>query len=77
MHSMAMAERLWEMSRAERDRVGLVVLGVTLPLLTNCPQGDRLERELKEVKTAFALHQEQVGVQVTNLSASTSTLFSE
>ena len=31
-------------------------------------QGDRLEQELREVKTAFALHQEQVGVQVTNLS---------
>ena len=37
MHSVVMAERLWEMSRAERDRVGLVVLGVTLPLLTNFP----------------------------------------
>ena len=37
MHSMAMAERLWEMSRVERDRVGLIVLGVTLSLLTNCP----------------------------------------
>ena len=37
MHSVAMAERLWEMSRAERDRVGLVVLGVAFPLLTNCP----------------------------------------
>ena len=24
-------------------------------------QGDRLERELREVKAAFALHQEQVG----------------
>ena len=36
-----------------------------------------MERELREVKAAFALHQEQVGVQVTNLSASTSTLFSE
>ena len=36
MHSVAMAERLWEMSRAERDRVGLVVLGVALPVLTNC-----------------------------------------
>ena len=32
---------------------------------------------MREVKAAFALHQEQVGVQVTNLSASTSTLFSE
>ena len=37
MHSVAMAERLWEMSRAERDRVGLVVLGVALPVLTNYP----------------------------------------
>ena len=37
MHSVAMAERLWEMSRAERDRVGLIVLGVALPLLTNRP----------------------------------------
>ena len=37
MHSVVMAEQLWEMSRAERDRVGLVVLGVTLPLLTNFP----------------------------------------
>ena len=37
MHSVAMAERLWEMSRAERDRVGLVVLGVALPVLTNRP----------------------------------------
>ena len=36
-----------------------------------------MERELREVKAAFALHQEQVGIQVTNLSASTSTLFSE
>ena len=36
-----------------------------------------MERELREVKAAFALHREQVGVQVTNLSASTSTLFSE
>ena len=36
-----------------------------------------MERELREVKAAFALHQERVGVQVTNLSASTSTLFSE
>ena len=35
MHSVAMAERLWEMSKAEQDRVGLVVLGVTLSLLTN------------------------------------------
>ena len=35
MHSVAMAERLWEMSRAKQDRVGLVVLGVALPLLTN------------------------------------------
>ena len=32
---------------------------------------------MREVKAAFALHQEQVGVQVTNLSTSTSTLFSE
>ena len=39
MHSVAMAERLWEMSRAERDRVGLVVLGVALPVLTNRPLG--------------------------------------
>ena len=37
MHSVAMADRLWEMSRAERDRVGFVVLGVALPLLTNRP----------------------------------------
>ena len=37
MHSVAMAERLWEMSRAERDQVGLVVLGVAHPVLTNCP----------------------------------------
>ena len=37
MHSVAMAEQLWEMSRAERDRVGLVVLGVALSLLTNRP----------------------------------------
>ena len=37
MHSVAMAERLWEMSRAERDRVGLVVLGVALPVLINRP----------------------------------------
>ena len=37
MHSVAMAEQLWEMSRTERDRVGLVVLGVALPMLTNCP----------------------------------------
>ena len=37
MHSVAMAERLWEMSRTERDRVGLVVLGVALPVLTNRP----------------------------------------
>ena len=37
MHSVAMAERLWEMSRVERDRVGLVVLGVALPVLTNRP----------------------------------------
>ena len=36
MHGVAMAERLWEMSRAERDRVGLVVSGVTLSLLINC-----------------------------------------
>ena len=36
MHSVAMAERLWEMSRAEQDQVGLVVSGVTLSLLTNC-----------------------------------------
>ena len=36
MHSVAMAERLWEMNRAERDWVGLVVSGVTLPLLINC-----------------------------------------
>ena len=36
-----------------------------------------MERELREVKAAFTLHQEQVRVQVTNLSASTSTLFSE
>ena len=36
MHSVAMAERLWEMSKAEQDQVGLVVLGVTLSLLTNC-----------------------------------------
>ena len=32
---------------------------------------------MREVKAAFTLHQEQVGVQVTNLSVSTSTLFSE
>ena len=32
---------------------------------------------MREVKAAFALHQEQVGVQVTNLSVSISTLFSE
>ena len=37
MHSVAMAERLWEMNRAERTRVGLVVLGVALPVLTNRP----------------------------------------
>ena len=37
MHSIAMAERLWEMSRAKQDRVGLIVLGVAFPLLTNCP----------------------------------------
>ena len=36
MHSVAMAEQLWEMSRAKRDRVGLVVSGMTLPLLINC-----------------------------------------
>ena len=36
-----------------------------------------MERELREVKAAFTLHQEQVGVQVTNLSTSTSMLFSE
>ena len=36
-----------------------------------------MERELREIKAAFAVHQEQVGVQVTNLSALTSTLFSE
>ena len=35
MHSVAMAERLWEMSRAEWDRVELIVSGVTLSLLTN------------------------------------------
>ena len=32
---------------------------------------------MREVKTAFTVHQEQVGVQVTNLSALISTLFSE
>ena len=37
MHSVVMAERLWEMNRAERDRVGLIVLGVALPVLTNRP----------------------------------------
>ena len=42
MHSVAMAEQLWEMSRAERDRVGLVVLGVALPVLTNRPLGRSL-----------------------------------
>ena len=35
MHSVVMAERLWEMSRAERDWVGLVVSGVTLASLIN------------------------------------------
>ena len=34
MHGVTMAERLWEMNRAERDRVGLVVSGTTLSLLT-------------------------------------------
>ena len=78
MHSVIMADRLWEMIKVKRDQVGLVVSGVTLPLLINCSfQGDRLERELREVKATFALHMEQVGVQITNLSASTSTLFSE
>ena len=37
MHSVAMVEQLWEMNQAERDQVGLVVLGVALPLLTNRP----------------------------------------
>ena len=37
MHSVAMAERVWELSRVERDRVGLIVSGVTLSLLTNRP----------------------------------------
>ena len=37
MHGIAMVEQLWEMSRAEQDRVGLVVSGTILPLLTNCP----------------------------------------
>ena len=37
MHSMAMAERLWEMSRAERDRVR--VIGLALPVLANHPLG--------------------------------------
>ena len=32
---------------------------------------------MREVKATFALHQEQVGIQVTNLSALTSMLFSE
>ena len=35
MHSVAMAERLWEMSRAERDRVR--VIGLALPVLANHP----------------------------------------
>ena len=35
MHSVAMAERLWEMSRAERDRVR--VIGLALPVLANRP----------------------------------------
>ena len=35
MHSVAMVERLWEMSRAKRNRVGFVVLGMALSLLTN------------------------------------------
>ena len=33
MHGIAMVERLWEMSRAERDWVGLIVSGTTLSLL--------------------------------------------
>ena len=37
MHSIAMVEQLWELSRAERDWVGLIVLEVALPLLTNRP----------------------------------------
>ena len=37
MHSVAMAERLWEMSRAERDRVR--VIGLALPVLANRPLG--------------------------------------
>ena len=37
MHSVAMAERLWEMSRAERDRVR--VIGLALPVLANHPLG--------------------------------------
>ena len=34
MHSVAMVEWLWELIRAERDQVGLVVSGMTLSLLT-------------------------------------------
>src|ERR1700753_1455369 len=37
MHSVAMAERLWEISRAERDRVR--VIGLALPVLANHPLG--------------------------------------
>ena len=37
MHSVAMVEQLWEMNQAKRDQVGLVVLGVALPVLTNRP----------------------------------------
>ena len=56
--------------------MGLVVSGTT-PLLLTMSFRVTTWNELREVKTTFAVHQEQVGVQITNLSASTSTLFSK
>ena len=48
-HSTALADRLWAMVEVERSRVGASV-SITLSPINLYPQGDRLERELVQMR---------------------------